>query len=137
MAKYQVKSVTATFNGASYKVVQAPSAQPQSSDPTDVTCLDDTSKQFIKGALLNNDTFDLIAQGINEPPTPNTVGDLTLSVVYCDGTTDTTKSIAVGKCILTNVQPPNPEAGGDRAANFTLTFQPGAVAPAAGGSSQT
>lgn len=131
MAKYQVKSVTATFGSTTFKVVQAPSAQPQSSDPTDVTCLDDTGKQFIKGAILNNDTFDLVAQGLNEPPAVNTTGSLSLAVVYCDGTNDVSKTVAIGDCILTNVQPPNPEAGGDRAANFTLTFQPGAVAPAA------
>ena len=127
MAKYQVKSVTATFGSTTFKVVQAPSAQPQTSDPTDVTCLDDPGKQFIKGALLNNDTFDLVVQGLNEPPTVNTVGSLTLTVVSCDGSTDTSKTVPVGSCILTAVQPPNPEAGGDRAANFTLTFQPGAV----------
>lgn len=127
MAKYQVKSVTATFGSTSFKVVQAPSAQPQSSDPTDVTCLDDTAKQFIKGALLNNDTFDLVVQGLTEAPTINTVGALTLSVAYCNGSSDTTKTVAIGDCILQNVQPPNPEAGGDRAANWTLTFQPGAV----------
>ena len=96
MAKYQVKSVTATFGGTAFKVVQAPSAQPQTSDPTDVTCLDDTAKQFIKGALLNNDTFDLVVQGLNEPPTVNTVGALTLTVNYCDGSTDTSKTVTVG-----------------------------------------
>lgn len=127
MAKYQVKSVTATFGSTSFKVVQAPSAQPQSSDPTDVTCLDDTAKQFIKGALLNNDTFDLVVQGLTEAPTINTVGALTLSVAYCNGSSDTPKTVSIGDCILQNVQPPNPEAGGDRAANWTLTFQPGAV----------
>lgn len=129
MSKYQVKSVTATFGSSSFKVVQAPTAQPQSSDPTDVTCLDDTGKQFIKGALLNNDTFDLVVQGLTQAPTVNTVGALTLTVEYCDGATDTSKTVSVGNCILQNVQPPNPEAGGDRAANWTLTFQPGAVSP--------
>ena len=127
MAKYQVKSVTATFGSTAFKVVQAPSGQPQSSDPTDVTCLDDTGKQFIKGALLNNDTFDLVVQGITDAPTVNTVGALTLSVSYCNGSSDTTKTVSIGDCILQNVQPPTPEAGGDRAANWTLTFQPGAV----------
>lgn len=127
MAKYQIKSVTATFGSTTFKVVQAPSAQPQSSDPTDVTCLDDTAKQFIKGALFNNDTFDLVVQGLTEAPTVNTVGAVTLSVDYCNGSSDTTKTVSIGDCILQNVQPPNPEAGGDRAANWTLTFQPGAV----------
>jgi len=131
MARYQAKSVKVTFNGTAYAVPQAPSAQPQSSDPTDVTCLEDTAKQFIKGALLNNDTFDVIVQGVNESPVVNSVGDVTIEAVYCNGSTDVTKTVAVGPCILTNAQPPNPEAGGDRAANWTLTFQPGAVTGAA------
>ena len=127
MARYQVKSVKVTFNSVEYSVPQAPAAQPQSSDPTDVTCLEDTAKQFIKGALLNNDTFDIVVQGVNEAPVVNTVGALSIEAVYCNGSTDVTKTVAVGPCILQNVQPPNPEAGGDRAANWTLTFQPGAV----------
>lgn len=127
MARYQVKSVKVTFNNVEYAVPQAPAAQPQSSDPTDVTCLEDTAKQFIKGALLNNDTFDVVVQGVDTAPVVNTVGAVTLAVVYCNGSADVTKSVLIGDCILQNVQPPNPEAGGDRAANWTLTFQPGAV----------
>ena len=127
MARYQVKSVKVTFNNVEYAVPQAPSAQPQSSDPTDVTCLEDTAKQFIKGALLNNDTFDIVVQGVNEPPAVNTVGVLSIEAVYCNGSADVTKTVTVGDCILQNAQPPNPEAGGDRAANWTFTFQPGAV----------
>lgn len=127
MARYQVKSVKVTFNNVEYSVPQAPAAQPQSSDPTDVTCLEDTAKQFIKGALLNNDTFDVVVQGVNEAPAVNTVGAVTLAVVYCNGSADVQKSVSIGDCILQNAQPPNPEAGGDRAANWTLTFQPGAV----------
>lgn len=132
MARYQVKSVKVTFNNVAYSVPQAPSAQPQSSDPTDVTCLEDTAKQFIKGALLNNDTFDIVVQGVNEAPVVNTVGELSIEAVYCNGSADVTKTVTVGDCILQNVQPPNPEAGGDRAANWTLTFQPGAVTAQAG-----
>ena len=137
MARYQVKSVKVTFNNVEYAVPQAPAAQPQSSDPTDVTCLEDTAKQFIKGALKNNDTFDIVVQGITEAPEINTVGALSLAVVYCNGSTDTSKTVTVGNCILTNVQPPNPEAGGDRAANWTLTFQPGAEPPASSGTGNT
>lgn len=133
MARYQVKSVKVTFDGVEYAVPQAPAAQPQSSDPTDVTCLEDTAKQFIKGALLNNDTFDVVVQGVNEAPDVNTVGELSIAAVYCNGSADVTKSVSIGDCILQNVQPPNPEAGGDRAANWTFTFQPGAVTVAQSG----
>ena len=69
----------------------------------------------------------MIVQGVTEPPAVNTVGAVTIEAVYCNGSSDTTKTIEIGDCILKNVQPPNPEAGGDRAANWTFTFQPGAV----------
>ena len=137
MARYQVKSVQITFAGTTYEVPQAPSAQPQSSDPTDVTCLSDTAKQFIKGALLNNDTFDVVVQGVTEPPAVNTVGALSIVTVFCNGSADVTKTFPVGDCILQNVQPPDPEAGGDRAANWTFTFQPGAVTASAPAQSNT
>lgn len=127
MARYQVKSVKVTFNNVVYAVPHAPSAQPQSSDSTEVTCLEDTAKQYIKGALLNNDTFDVVVQGVTEPPAVNTVGDVSIETVFCNGSTDVTKTFPIGPCILQHVQPPDPEAGGDRAANWTFTFQPGAV----------
>lgn len=137
MARYQVKSVKITFAGTEYEVPQAPSAQPQSSDSTEVTCLSDTAKQFIKGALLNNDTFDVVVQGVTEPPVVNTVGALSIATVFCNGSADVTKTFPVGDCILQNVQPPDPEAGGDRAANWTFTFQPGAVTASAQAQSNT
>jgi len=135
--KYQVKSATLSFNGTDLGAVQAPTAQPQSSDATDVTCLDDTAKRFIKGALLNNDTFDVVVQGLNAPPTVNTVGDVVITPIYCDGTNTSGSAVTIDDCILTNVQPPDPEAGGDRAANWTLTFQPGGVKPASTSSGNT
>lgn len=129
--KYQLKGATLSFNGTDLGAVQVPSAQPQSSDATDVTCLDDTAKRFIPGALLNNDTFDIVVQGLNAPPAINTVGDVVITPTYYDGTNTTGAAVTIADCILTNVQPPDPEAGGDRAANWTLTFQPGGVKPAA------
>ncbi len=129
--KYQLKSLTLSFNGTDLGAVQAPSAQPQTSDATDVTCLNDTAKKFIKGALLNNDSFEVTVQGLAAAPTVNTVGDLVITPSYCDGTNDTGSAVTISNCILTGVQPPNPEAGGDRAANWTLTFQPGGLKPSA------
>jgi len=129
--KYQLKRATLSFNGTELGAVQVPSAQPQSSDATDVTCLDDAAKRFIKGALLNNDAFDVVVQGLSAAPAVNTIGDVVITPTYCDGTNDTGAAVTIADCILTNVQPPNPEAGGDRAANWTLTFQPGGVKPAA------
>lgn len=129
--KYQLKGLTLSFNGTDLGAVQAPSAQPQSSDPTDVTCLDDTAKRFIAGALLNNDTFDVVVQGLTSAPAVNTVGNVVITPSYYDGSSASGSAVTISNCILTNVQPPDPEAGGDRAANWTLTFQPGGVAATA------
>ena len=131
--KYQLKSLTLSFNSVDLGAVQAPSAQPQSSDPTDVTCLDDVAKQFIAGALLNNDQFDVTVQGLAAAPTINTVGSLVLTPTYTDGTNDSGTAVTITNCILVKVDPPNPEAGGDRAANWVLTFQPGGLKPSAVG----
>lgn len=131
--KYQLKSLTLSFNGTDLGAVQAPSAQPQTSDATDVTCLDDTAKKFIAGALLNNDSFEATVQGLAAAPAVNTVGDVVITPSYCDGTNDTGSAVTISNCILTGVQPPNPEAGGDRAARWTLTFQPGGIKPATSG----
>ena len=135
--KYQIKGLTLSFNGTDLGAVQAPSAQPQSSDPTDVTCLDDTMKKFIPGALLNNDTFDVVVQGLNAAPAVNTVGDVVITPTYSDGTNTSGTAVSIANCILKNVQPPDPEAGGDRAANWTLTFQPGGLKPAAASGGNT
>lgn len=131
--KYQLKSLTLSFNSTDLGAVQAPSAQPQTSDATDVTCLDDTAKKFIAGALLNNDSFEVTVQGLSAAPTVNTVGNLVITPVYSDGTNDAGSAVTISNCILIGVQPPNPEAGGDRAANWTLTFQPGGLKPGTSG----
>ena len=135
--KYQLKGLTLSFNNTDLGAVQAPSAQPQSSDPTDVTCLDDTAKCFIPGALLNNDTFDVVVQGLTAAPTVNTVGNVVITPSYSNGSATSGSAVTITNCILTKVEPPNPEAGGDRAATWTLTFQPGGVAASSGTGTST
>ena len=125
MAKYKVQSATATFGGTAMKVKKIPVGRGQSSDPVDVTCLDEEEEKFLPGALIKNKEFQIVAQGITEAPAINTVGDVVIVANYNDGTTNTPKPITIPNCILKDIDPPEPEAGGDRAANWTLTFQPG------------
>lgn len=125
MAKYKVQSATATFGGTAMKVKKIPVGRGQSSDPVDVTCLDETEEMFLPGALIKNKEFQVIAQGITEAPAINTVGDIVITANFNDGSTTTEKTVTIPNCILKDVEPPEPEAGGDRAANWTLTFQPG------------
>ena len=129
MAKYKIQSLTATFNSATYKVRSVPAGKTQNSDPVDVTTLDDEASTFLPGALVNDEPFDMVVQGITEAPAINTVGDLTLTVAYNDGKTDTQKTVTFSNVILKGATPPNPEANGERAANWTLHFQPNCASP--------
>ena len=129
MAKYKIQSLTATFNSATYKVRSVPAGKTQNSDPVDVTTLDDEASTFLPGALVNDEPFDMVVQGITEVPAINTVGDLTLTVAYNDGKTDTQKTVTLSNVILKGATPPNPEANGERAANWTLHFQPNCASP--------
>lgn len=129
MAKYKIQSLTATFNNATYKVRSVPAGKTQDSDPVDVTTLDDGASTFLPGALVNDEPFDMVVQGITEAPAINTVGDLTLTVAYNDGKTDTPKTVTLSNVILKGATPPNPEANGERAANWTLHFQPNCASP--------
>lgn len=129
MSKYKVQSLTASFNGVTYKVRSVPAGKTQNSDPVDVTTLDDTESTFLPGALVNDEPFDMVVQGITEAPAINTVGDLTLTVAYNDGKTDTPKTVTLSNVILKGATPPNPEANGERAANWTLHFQPNCASP--------
>lgn len=125
MAKYKAQKVTMKFGNATYKVTKIPTAKGVSSDPVDVTCLDDEEEKFLPGALVKNKEFQAVVQGVTEAPDVNTVGAVVIEVTYNDGTTDTKKTVTIPNCILKDIAPPEPEAGGDRAANWTLTFQPG------------
>lgn len=134
MEKYKVQSLTATFNGVTYKVRSVPAGKTQNSDPVDVTTLDDTASMFLPGALVNDEPFDMVVQGLTAAPTCNVVDDLDLTIKFNDGATDTSRTVTYENIILKGVTPPNPEASGERAANWTLHFQPNC---AAAGSSAT
>lgn len=131
MSRYAVKSLTMTFGGTSYSVRSLPAGKNTDSEPIDVTCMEDTAAKFLAGALVNDQEFDVVVQGIVDPPAVNTVGDVVLAISFAsEAQAATSKTVTIPNCILRKVQAPSVEAGGNRAADFTLTFQPGAVAAA-------
>lgn len=132
MSKYKVKSLTAAFGSTTILVRSMPAGNGQSSDPVDVTTLDDVENRFIPGALKNNKEFQLVAQGLTEPLVLNDVKTMTLTIVFNDGTADTSKTVTIPNCILKDIEPPAADATGDRGANWTLTFQPGGSDPVSG-----
>ena len=125
MAKYKVKSLTMKFGETEYKVRSIPAGKGRTCEPVDVTCLDDTESQFIPGALVNNKEFQAVVQGLAEAPEINKVADVSLTIVFNDGKEDVSKEVEIPNCILKDIDPPAADATGDRAANWTLTFQPG------------
>ena len=125
MAKYKVKSLTMKFGETEYKVRSIPAGKGRTCEPVDVTCLDDTESQFIPGALVNNKEFQAVVQGLAEAPEINKVADVSLTIVFNDGKEDVTQEVEIPNCILKDIDPPAADATGDRAANWTLTFQPG------------
>ena len=119
-----IKSVSATFGSTTLPAKVAPVGRGYSSDPTDVTTLTDEEEKFVPGSLVKNkeiqiQTLDASALEIN------TVGSLVINASVTDGATTTQKTATIPNCILKDIEPPNPEAGGDRANFWTLTFQPG------------
>lgn len=134
MAKYKIQKLEFKFGKTEIKVTQAPAARLQSCDPVDVTCLDENEEQFIPGAVMKNGVIQVIAQGLTEPPKLNSVGNIEIKASYSDGSseTPTEKTVTVPNCILKEITPPDPAANGDRAANWTLVFQPGGSAAANG-----
>ena len=140
MAKYKVKSVTMTFGGINYKVRTIPAGKQQSSEPVDVTTLDDTELRYIPGALVSHKEFEAVVQGVTEQPEINTVGDVVLAIKYNDGSSnDADKQVTIPNCILFAVDAPNGDATGDRAANWTFHFKPsgGEAASNSGSGSNT
>ena len=127
MAKYKIQKLEFKFGSTAIKVTQAPAARPQSCDPVDVTCLDENEEQFIPGAVVKNGVITVIAQGITEALELNSVAAIEIKATYSDGTSaePTVKTVTVPNCILKEITPPDPAANGDRAANWTLVFQPG------------
>jgi hypothetical protein len=134
MAKYKIQKLEFKFGETAIKVTQAPAARPQSCDPVDVTCLDENEEKFIPGAVVKNGVIQVIAQGLTEPLNLNSVGNIEIKVSYSDGSseTPTDKTVTIPNCILKEITPPDPAANGDRAANWTLVFQPGGEAAANG-----
>jgi hypothetical protein len=140
MAKYKIKSLTMTFGGTTYKTRKIPAGKQQSSEPVDVTTLDDTEFCYIPGALISHKPFDAVVQGITEQPTINTVGDVVLSITFNDGSaTDTSKTVTIPNCILFDADAPDGDATGNRAADWTFHFRPagGAAASNSGSGSNT
>jgi len=135
--RYHVKSATLTFGSATYEMASGPAAKSQTKEAVDVTALSDSIKQFIPGALVEDDEFSvsLYDKGTGMPTVGTTPAALTIAVVLSNGQDDDVNaSVAYNKAIVTKVAAPSQDGSGDRKATIDVTFRPdGSVAAATNG----
>lgn len=125
--RYHVKSSTLTFASKSFDMANGPAAKGQTRDAVEVTSLADQFKQFIPGALTEDDEFTvtLYDKGTGMPSVADAPAALSIAVVLSNGTDeDVSASVEYLKAIVTKVAPPNHEGSGDRKATIDVTFKP-------------
>lgn len=129
MARFHIKSATLTFGSTEFEMANGPgsSSKGQTREPVEVTALSDTFKQFIQGALTEDDEFtvSLYDKGTGMPTVNDTPAALHLAVTLSNGVdNDVSASVAYTKAIVSKVAPPNQEGNGDRKATVDVTFRP-------------
>ena len=126
-ARYHVKAATLTFGSTAYDMASGPAAKGQTREAVDVTSLADSVKQFIPGALVEDDEFtvSLYDRGSGMPSVGAAPAALTIAVTLSNGQdSDVSASVAYNKAIVTKVAPPSHDGSGDRKATIDVTFRP-------------
>lgn len=130
--RYHVKSATLTFGGTAYEMESGPAAKGQTREAVEVTSLADSIKQFIPGALVEDDEFtvSLYDKGTGMPTVGSTPAALAIAVTLSNGQdADVSASVSYNKAIVTKVAPPSQDGSGERKATVDVTFRPdGSVA---------
>ena len=86
--RYHVKSATLTFGSTTYEMESGPAAKGQTREAVDVTALADSIKQFIPGALVEDDEFSvsLYDKGASMPSVSDAPAALTITFHLLFGT---------------------------------------------------
>ena len=131
--RYGVKSATLTFGETVYDVASMPTDEGFTRDAIEVTALSDSIKQFIQGALVEEDEFTVTlyrkATGNIDKSTPPAA--LAISVTLENGIdSDVSAEASFNRCLVTKVSPPSIDASSDRKAVYDVTFRPDGTAAA-------
>jgi hypothetical protein len=135
--RYHVKSAKLTFGETAYEMESGPAAKGQTREAVEVTSLSDSIKQFIPGALVEDDEFtvSLYDKGKDMPTVNSDPSQLKIEVVLSNGQSeDVSAAVSYNKVIVTKVAPPSQDGSGDRKATVDVTFRPdGSVAAQSNG----
>ena len=118
-----IQTATLSFGTDSYKVKSIPGDRPKTCEPVDVTCCDDSRKQFSPGALVANGDISVVIAG-NTAPAVNSKGSL--KIVLDTGEVD------CGLAVVQGVEPSTIEADNARERTWTVTFRPCGAEPTTG-----
>lgn len=133
-SRYHLKKAKVTFGQAEYEMYTGPGAKGQTREATEVTALNDVFKQFIPGALTEDDelTITIYDKGpSNRPKVSDAPAALAFEVKLSNGEDpDVSADFSYVKAIVTKVAPPNQDATGDRRATIDVTFKPNGEQPA-------
>ena len=133
--RYHVKSATLTFGTDAYEMATGPAAKGQTREATEVTSLGDVFKQFIPGALTEDDEVQvtIFDKGPdNRPKTSDAPAALAFAVKLSNGEdADVNADFSYVKAIVTKVSPPSQQGNGDRRATIDVTFRPTGEQPQA------
>jgi len=134
-SRYHIKSATMTFGSDEYEMDVGPAAKGQTREATEVTSLGDVFKQFIPGALTEDDEVQvtIFDKGPdNRPKTSDAPAALAFEVVLSNGEDeDLDADFSYVKAIVTKVSPPSQQGNGDRRATIDVTFRPTGEQPQA------
>lgn len=127
--RYHVKSATLKFGSTTFEMASGPAAaaKGQTKEAVEVTALSDSIKQFIPGALTEDDelTVTLYDKGTGMPSVADKPAALEIAVTLSNGQdADVSATVSYNKAIVTKVAPPNQEGSGDRKATVDVTFRP-------------
>ena len=125
-ARYAIKAATLTFGSTTYDMASGPVMKSQTKDAVEVTALSDSQKQWIPGALLEDDEVQctIYDKGANNITVDDTPAALTISVTLENGVADATATVSYAKAIVVKCTAPSQDASGDRKATYDVTFRP-------------
>lgn len=126
--RYHVKTATMTFGSTPYEMATGPHAKGQTKEALDVTSLADVFKQFIPGALTEDDEFTVTIYDKGPDARPKVSDEpatLAFKVALSNGDgSDVAADFSYVKAIVTKVSPPSHEGNGERKATIDVTFRP-------------
>lgn len=127
MARYHVKSATMKIGSNTFEMANGPAAKSQTREAVEVTALSDSVKQFIPGALVEEDevTVTIYDPGTGRPSVTDEAAKIEFSVTLSNGKSpDVTAAFSYEEGIVTKVSAPSQDATGDRKATLDVTIRP-------------